>query len=81
MNPCRCPARVGTALAKGFIKPAAVVTGEVSLRKPVIPYGRYGTGEGIDDKPMRDIAAIYGGLPDPDPPADIEKRLLAKLLA
>jgi len=82
MNPCRCPARVGTALAKGFIKPAAPpVAGEVSLRKPTVPpYGRYGTGEGMDDKPMRDIAGIYGGLPDPDPPADLEKRLLAKLL-
>ncbi len=81
MNPCRCPARVGTALAKGFIKQAAPVTGEVSLRKPVLPYGRYGTAEGADDKPMRDIAAIYGGLPDPDPPADLEARLLDKLLA
>src|SRR5436189_208690 len=29
MNPCRCPARVGTALHKGFIRPM----GEVSLRK------------------------------------------------
>jgi DNA-directed RNA polymerase specialized sigma24 family protein len=82
MNPCRCPARVGTALAKGFIKPAAPpVAGEVSLRKPVVPYGRYGTGEGNDDKPMRDIAAIYGGLPDPEPPADLATRLLDKLLA
>ena len=83
MNPCRCPARVGTALAKGFIKPAAPpVAGEVSLRRPTVPpYGRYGTAEGADDKPMRDIAAIYGGLPDPDPPPDLEKRLLAKLLA
>jgi DNA-directed RNA polymerase specialized sigma24 family protein len=81
MNPCRCPARVGTALARGFIKPTAPpVAGEVSLRKPVVPYGRYGTGEGNDDKPMRDIAAIYGGLPDPDPPAELEKRLMDKLL-
>jgi len=81
MNPCRCPARVGTALAKGFIKPAAVVQGEVSLRKPTIPYGRYGTADGADDKPMRDIAAIYGGLPDPDPPADLGTRLVDLLLA
>src|ERR1700733_6837797 len=31
MNPCRCPARVGTALHKGFI---GKVSGVVSLRKP-----------------------------------------------
>jgi len=78
MNPCRCPARVGTALAKGFIRPANV-SGEVSLRKPSVPYGRYGTGEGNDDAPLRDIAAIYGGLPEPDPPADLGARLIAQL--
>jgi RNA polymerase sigma-70 factor (ECF subfamily) len=81
MNPCRCPARVGTALAKGFIKPVAAVQGEVTLRKPSQPYGRYGTGEGLDDKPMRDIAAIYGGLPEPDPPSDLGARIVDKLLA
>src|SRR3954467_13643468 len=48
MNPCRCPARVGTALAKGFIRQVGPVGGEVSLRKPTLPYGRYGTGEGND---------------------------------
>ena len=81
MNPCRCPARVGTALARGFIKPSQPppVAGEVSLRKPTIPYGRYGTAEGVDDVPMRDIAAIYGGLPEPDPPADLATRLIEKL--
>jgi RNA polymerase sigma-70 factor (ECF subfamily) len=81
MNPCRCPARVGTALARGFIKPSQPppVAGEVSLRKPQIPYGRYGTGEGMDDVPMRDIAAIYGGLPEPDPPADLGTRSIEKL--
>jgi len=78
MNPCRCPARVGTALAKGFIRPAAVA-GEVSLRKPALPYGRYGTGDGNEDAPMRDIAAIYGGLPEPDPPADLGARLIDQL--
>jgi RNA polymerase sigma factor (sigma-70 family) len=72
MNPCRCPARVGTALHKGFIRPV----GEVSLRKQEIPYGRYGTGPGNDDVPMRDIAAIYGNLPEPDPPADLGDRLI-----
>jgi RNA polymerase sigma-70 factor (ECF subfamily) len=82
-NPCRCPARVGTALHKGFIRPVGPVGGEVSLRKPsdVIPYGRYGTGVGNDDVPMRDISAIYGGLPEPDPPADLGTRLLDQLSA
>jgi RNA polymerase sigma-70 factor (ECF subfamily) len=79
LNPCRCPARVGTALSKGFIRPV----GEVSLRKPDISsygaYGRYGTGAGNEDEPMRDIAAIYGGLPEPEITADLGARLLAKL--
>ncbi len=77
MNPCRCPARVGTALAKGFIR-VGPVGGEVSLRKPE-PFGRYGTGPGNEDIPMRDIAAIYGGLPEPDPPADFGSRLVDQL--
>jgi DNA-directed RNA polymerase specialized sigma24 family protein len=77
MNPCRCPARVGTALHKGFI---GKVAGEVSLRKQAeIPYGRYGTGLGNDDVPMRDISAIYGNLPEPDPPADFGAHLLDHL--
>jgi DNA-directed RNA polymerase specialized sigma24 family protein len=79
MNPCRCPARVGTALHKGFIKQEARTPGEVSLRKPEIPYGRYGAGAGNEDAPMRDISAIYGGLPDPDPPADLGSKLIAEL--
>jgi DNA-directed RNA polymerase specialized sigma24 family protein len=75
MNPCRCPARVGTALHKGFI---GKVSGEVSLRKQAeFPYGRYGTGIGNEDVPMRDVAAIYGNLPEPDPPHDLGDRLLA----
>jgi RNA polymerase sigma-70 factor (ECF subfamily) len=79
MNPCRCPARVGTALSKGFIRPV----GEVSLRKPEIPYGpygRYGTGAGNEDEPMRDIAAIYGGLPEPEVAGDLGERLVAGLV-
>ncbi|HEY4242092.1 MAG TPA: RNA polymerase sigma factor [Kofleriaceae bacterium] len=76
MNPCRCPARVGTAIHKGFIRSG----GEVSLRKAEIPYGRYGTGIGNEDVPMRDIAAIYGGLPDPDPPADFGTKLVERLV-
>lgn len=79
MNPCRCPARVGTALHKGFIRSVGPVGGEVSLRKPE-PYGRYGTGIGNDDVPMRDIAAIYSGLPDPDAPAELCSRLIARLV-
>jgi RNA polymerase sigma-70 factor (ECF subfamily) len=78
MNPCRCPARVGTALHKGFIRQVGPVGGEVSLRKPE-PYGRYGTGHGNDDVPMRDISAIYGGLPEPDMPAEFAQQLVAKL--
>lgn len=76
MNPCRCPARVGTAISKGFIRPV----GQISLRKADVPYGRYGTGVGQEDAPLRDISAIYGGLPEPDPPADLGERILAKLL-
>ena len=79
MNPCRCPARVGTALHKGFIKQVGPVAGEVSLRKPQQPFGRYGTGVGNEDVPMRDISAIYGGLPEPDPPADLGSQIIAQL--
>ena len=77
MNPCRCPARVGTALAKGFIGRSS---GEFTLRKAAeIPYGKYGTGEGNEDAPLRDIAAIYGNLPDPDPPTDLAAKLYARV--
>lgn len=79
MNPCRCPARVGTALHKGFIRAMPPSGGEVSLRKPVDPYGRYGTGPNNEDMPMRDIAAIYGNLPDPDPPTDLGAKLVELL--
>jgi hypothetical protein len=74
MNPCRCPARVGVALSKGFIKQA----GEVSLRK-VEPFGRYGSGAGNEDEPLRDVATIYGNLPEPDPPKGLFERLLSGL--
>ena len=80
MNPCRCPARVGTALSKGFIRSIGQSGGEVSLRKTE-PYGRYGTGIGNEDVPMRDIAAIYGSLPDPDAPADLGNKIMAQLRA
>jgi RNA polymerase sigma-70 factor (ECF subfamily) len=75
MNPCHCPARVGTAVHRGFIRSR----GEVSLRKAELPYGRYGTGLGNEDVPMRDISAIYGSLPEPDPPADLGARLVEQL--
>jgi RNA polymerase sigma-70 factor (ECF subfamily) len=74
MNPCRCPARVGVALAKGFIKQA----GEVSLR-PVVPFGRYGAGPDAGDEPLRDVAAIYGNLPAPEVPDGLLATLVAKL--
>jgi DNA-directed RNA polymerase specialized sigma24 family protein len=77
MNPCHCPARVGTALHKGFI---GKVGGEVSLRKSAeSPYGRYGTGLGNEDVPMRDIAAIYGNLPEPDPPPDFGELVMTRI--
>lgn len=79
MNPCRCPARVGTALHKGFIKPLGQSGGEVSLRKSIEPFGRYGTGPGNDDVPMREIGAIYGNLPEPDASADLPARLVDAL--
>lgn len=78
MNPCRCPARVGTALHKGFIRSVGPSGGEISLRTP-LPYGRYGTGPGNDDVPMRDIAAIYGSLPEPDPPDGFDDTLIDRL--
>jgi DNA-directed RNA polymerase specialized sigma24 family protein len=79
MNPCRCPARVGTALSKGFISQVPRSGGEVSLRKPEVPYGRYGTGLGNDDAPLRDIGAIYGSLPDPDMQPDLPAKLIERL--
>ncbi len=74
-NPCRCPARIGVALSKGFINSG----GEVNLRKPPPSYGRYGVGPEQDDKPQRDIAAIYGGLPPPRMPEDLLEHLVDQL--
>jgi RNA polymerase sigma-70 factor (ECF subfamily) len=71
LNPCRCPARVGVAVSKGFIRSQ----GEVNLRKPVVPFGRYGSGPDNEDEPLRDVVAIYGNLPDPEPPDELERRL------
>jgi RNA polymerase sigma-70 factor (ECF subfamily) len=76
LNPCRCPARVGIALSKGFIKS----TGEVNLRqKDPIPFGRYGAGPDAEDEPLRDVHAVYGHLPDPDPPPALKQSLDHKL--
>lgn len=75
MNPCRCPARVGVALRKGFIRS----TGEVQLRKRnVTPFGRYGSGPDNEDRPLRDVVTIYGNLPDPDPPEGYPEAIVAK---
>jgi RNA polymerase sigma-70 factor (ECF subfamily) len=75
LNPCRCPARVGVALRKGFIR----TTGEVTLRRPITPFGRYGAGPNQEDAPLRDVVAIYGNLPDPDAPEGYPAAILAKL--
>jgi len=75
LNPCRCPARVGVALRKGFIRS----TGEVQLRAKVEPFGRYGSGPGNEDAPLRDIQVIYRSLPPPEPPDDLVDVLLEKL--
>jgi RNA polymerase sigma factor (sigma-70 family) len=75
MNPCRCPARVGIALKKGFIRSS----GEVSIRQPVVPFGRYGSGPDQEDAPLRDVQAVYRNLPEPDPPQALHARLAEQL--
>lgn len=75
MNPCRCPARVGIALKKGFIRSS----GEVSLRKAGLPFGRYGAGPDQQDVPLRDVAAVYKSLPQPDSPDGVAERMHEKL--
>jgi RNA polymerase sigma-70 factor (ECF subfamily) len=72
MNPCRCPARVGVALRKGFIKSQ----GEVSLRKQPMSFGRYGAGPDNEDEPLRDVVNIYGNLPEPEPSSDLYQRIV-----
>lgn len=75
MNPCRCPARVGVALSKGFIRNA----GEVQLRKPIVPFGRYGAGPDNEDAPLRDVSTIYQNLPTPEPPENFLAHLLGQV--
>lgn len=70
-NPCRCPARVGVALHKGFIH----APGQLRLRRPVEPFGRYGAGEGSEDAPLREVGMVYGNLPEPDPPDELGARI------
>ncbi len=77
MNPCRCPARVGNAVDRGFIRPPGVV----SLRKTDVPFGRYGAGPGNEDEALRDIAKIYGSLPAFLPPDDLVASILAQVAA
>jgi RNA polymerase sigma-70 factor (ECF subfamily) len=77
LNPCRCPARVGVALRKGFIRSS----GEVKLRQPVTPFGRYGAGPDTEDKPLRDVMTIYSHLPEPDPPETLATQLIDALNA
>jgi RNA polymerase sigma-70 factor (ECF subfamily) len=75
MNPCRCPARIGVALSKGFINSG----GEVSLRNPPQSYGRYGVAPGQEDAPLRDVVAIYRGLPEPRLPEDLYEHLIEQV--
>lgn len=71
LNPCRCPARVGVAVSKGFIK----TQGEVNLRKSMTPFGRYGSGPDNEDEPLRDVVSIYSHLPEPEPPDGLKDKL------
>ncbi|RMH41527.1 MAG: RNA polymerase sigma factor [Deltaproteobacteria bacterium] len=75
LNPCRCPARVGIALHKGFIR----TSGEVNLRAKPVPFGRYGAGPDREDAPLRDVQAVYRNLPPPEPPPDLCERMVAAL--
>jgi RNA polymerase sigma-70 factor (ECF subfamily) len=76
-NPCRCPSRLGVALTRGFLKtPNAAVQIRASAAQP---FGRYGSKVDGEDAPLRDVMAIYGSLPEPDPPEDLPKILLGKL--
>jgi hypothetical protein len=70
-----------TALKKGFITPAPQggSGGQVSLRKPAQPYGRYGASPEGDDAPQRDIATIYGNLPEPEPQPGLLDKMVANL--
>jgi RNA polymerase sigma factor (sigma-70 family) len=76
MNPCRCPSRLGVALTGGFV---ATASGSSVRLRP--DFGRYGSTIDGEDAPLRDVTAIYGSLPDPDPPEELEARLQEKLVS
>jgi RNA polymerase sigma-70 factor (ECF subfamily) len=63
-NPCHCPSRIGIALAKGFIAPPLI--SEVSLRAPRPPF---------EGQRQRDAMTIFQTLPEPEPPAELVRRL------
>lgn len=73
-NPCHCPSRLSIAIDRGFVKPPNAV---VSIRRP--SFGRYGSQRDGEDAPLRDVLAIYRSLPEPDPPEDLPRHLLAQL--
>jgi RNA polymerase sigma factor (sigma-70 family) len=73
-NPCHCPSRLGVAMSKGFLPPPPNALAQ--LRQP---YGRFGSSVDGEDAPLRDVMAIYQSLPEPDPPEELVKDLLAKL--
>ena len=73
-NPCHCPSRLGVAMSRGFLPPPPNALAQIRQ-----PYGRFGSSIDGEDAPLRDVMAIYQSLPDPDPPDDLAKELLAKL--
>jgi RNA polymerase sigma-70 factor (ECF subfamily) len=73
-NPCHCPSRLGVALKGGFVP--ITPQSQVKLRPA---FGRYGSKVDGEDAPLRDVMAIYGSLPDPDPPEDLPALLFKKL--
>jgi DNA-directed RNA polymerase specialized sigma24 family protein len=69
-NPCRCPSRIGIALEKGFIAPPP--QSEVNLRKR-LPF--------FSEEPRTgaDATGLFRTLPDPEPPPELLRRILAAL--
>ena len=69
-NPCRCPSRIGIALEKGFIAPPP--QSEVSLRRR-LPF--------FNEEPRTggDATGLFRTLPDPEPPQELFRRILAAL--
>ncbi len=72
-NPCSCPARLERVPGGG--------AGGVSHNgdRPAERFARMDTGPLIEDAPLRDVQAIYRGLPQPQPPDDLMETLVAKL--